>query len=284
MCDSFDFFFLSLVDFAQNNTESGGRRKAAMELPNYNQQLLHQLYALCKEQQFCDCNILVGTVHFRAHKLVLAAASLLFKSLLDGTDTISIDASVVAPDDFALLLEMVYTGRLPLGKHNFTRVISAADNLQMLAVAASCKTLLRGFMSCSNQDQVLRDSISLQAVEAASNCSALPNSFLAAKLDAEVVVGPQESAGNTFGPADSIDLVSVEEPKGSVDETPNEAAVMLSRSHSQDSDFQFFPDSPGEPGSCHLYSSVAEPSEEDSGVVSQTGENCMLTGPPPSKP
>lgn len=28
-------------------------------------------------------------VHFRAHKVVLAAASLLFKSLLDSTDTIS---------------------------------------------------------------------------------------------------------------------------------------------------------------------------------------------------
>uniref|UniRef100_A0A8C9F756 BTB domain-containing protein n=1 Tax=Pavo cristatus TaxID=9049 RepID=A0A8C9F756_PAVCR len=83
-----------------------------MELPSYSKQLLQQLYTLCKEQQFCDCTIFVGAVHFRAHKVVLAAASLLFKSLLDSTDTVSIDASVVTPEEFALLLEMMYTGNL----------------------------------------------------------------------------------------------------------------------------------------------------------------------------
>ena len=72
-----------------------------MELPNYSQQLLLQLYALCKEQRFCDCTISVGNIYFRAHKPVLAAASLLFKTLLDSTDAISIDASVVSPEEFA---------------------------------------------------------------------------------------------------------------------------------------------------------------------------------------
>ncbi|XP_021273092.1 zinc finger and BTB domain-containing protein 40 isoform X4 [Numida meleagris] len=125
-----------------------------MELPSYSKQLLQQLYTLCREQQFCDCTIFVGTVHFRAHKVVLAAASLLFKSLLDSTDTISIDASVVTPEEFALLLEMMYTGKLPMGKHNFTKVISVSDSLQMFDVAVSCKTLLRDLISCSAQDQV----------------------------------------------------------------------------------------------------------------------------------
>ncbi|XP_065594265.1 zinc finger and BTB domain-containing protein 40 [Cyrtonyx montezumae] len=125
-----------------------------MELPSYSKQLLQQLYTLCKEQQFCDCTILVGTVHFRAHKVVLAAASLLFKSLLDSTDAISIDASVVTPEEFALLLEMMYTGKLPMGKHNFTKVISVSSSLQMFDMAVSCKTLLRDLISCSSQDQV----------------------------------------------------------------------------------------------------------------------------------
>ncbi|KAM9115894.1 zinc finger and BTB domain-containing protein 40 isoform 6-T8 [Pangshura tecta] len=139
-----------------------------MELPNYSRQLLQQLYTLCKEQQFCDCTIFIGTVHFRAHKLVLAAASLLFKSLLDSTDTISIDASVVTPDEFALLLEMVYTGKLPLGKHNFTKVISVADSLQMFDVAVSCKNFLSDLISCSSQNQVVRDS-SIQTVDSSRN-------------------------------------------------------------------------------------------------------------------
>ncbi|OXB60736.1 hypothetical protein ASZ78_006099 [Callipepla squamata] len=128
-----------------------------MELPSYSKQLLQQLYTLCKEQQFCDCTILVGTAHFRAHKVVLAAASLLFKSLLDSTDAISIDASVVTPEEFALLLEMMYTGKLPMGKHNFTKVISVSSSLQMFDMAVSCKTLLRDLIGCSSQDQAEAD-------------------------------------------------------------------------------------------------------------------------------
>uniref|UniRef100_A0A4W3HL10 Uncharacterized protein n=1 Tax=Callorhinchus milii TaxID=7868 RepID=A0A4W3HL10_CALMI len=79
---------------------------------------------------------------FPAHKLVLGASSLLFKSLLDNTDTISIDQTVVCPEEFAILLEMVYTGEVPPGHHNFTKVISVADNLQMFDVAVSCKSLM----------------------------------------------------------------------------------------------------------------------------------------------
>ncbi|XP_045046579.2 zinc finger and BTB domain-containing protein 40 isoform X2 [Desmodus rotundus] len=127
-----------------------------MELPNYSRQLLQQLYMLCKEQRFCDCTVSIGATYFRAHKLVLAAASLLFKTLLDSTDTISIDASVVSPEEFALLLEMVYTGKLPVGKHNFSKIISLADSLQMFDVAVSCKTLLTSLVNCSMQGQVVR--------------------------------------------------------------------------------------------------------------------------------
>ncbi|XP_077106306.1 zinc finger and BTB domain-containing protein 40 [Ranitomeya variabilis] len=124
-----------------------------MELPNYSRQLLQQVYTLCKEQQFCDCTIFVGSLHFRAHKLVLSAASLLFKSLLETTETISIDASVVTPDEFSLLLEMMYSGKLPPGKHNLTKIISVADSLQMFDVAVSCKNLLTELMNHSTQSQ-----------------------------------------------------------------------------------------------------------------------------------
>ncbi|XP_078498980.1 zinc finger and BTB domain-containing protein 40 [Lissotriton helveticus] len=129
-----------------------------MELPYYSKQLLLQLHTLCKEQHFCDCTIFIGTIHFRAHKLMLAAASLLFKSLLDDTDTISIDSSVVTAEEFTLLLEIVYTGRLPPGKHNLTKVISVADALQMFDVAVSCKKLLTDLVNRSTQSRTLVDS------------------------------------------------------------------------------------------------------------------------------
>ncbi|KAG7477672.1 hypothetical protein MATL_G00072140 [Megalops atlanticus] len=113
-----------------------------MELPNYSRQLMQQLHTLRKEGQFCDCTILVGDDPHRAHKLVLAASSLLFKSVLEGSESISIDPAVVTSQEFSNLLEMVYTGKLPPGEHNLTRVIAAADSLQMFDVAVSCKSIL----------------------------------------------------------------------------------------------------------------------------------------------
>uniref|UniRef100_A0A674E6Y1 Zinc finger and BTB domain containing 40 n=1 Tax=Salmo trutta TaxID=8032 RepID=A0A674E6Y1_SALTR len=120
-----------------------------MELPNYSRQLMQQLRALRKESQFCDCSILVGDTPHHAHKLVLAASSLLFRSLLEGSDSISIDTAVVSSQEFSCLLDMVYTGKLPPGKHNFTRIIAAADSLQMFDVAVGCKNILTNLMNQS---------------------------------------------------------------------------------------------------------------------------------------
>ncbi|XP_068170955.1 zinc finger and BTB domain-containing protein 40 isoform X2 [Antennarius striatus] len=118
-----------------------------MELPNYSSQLMQQLWALRKEGHFCDCTILVGDSPHRAHKLVLAASSLLFRSLLDGSDTISIDTTMVSSQEFGCLLDMVYTGKLPIGKHNVSRIITAADSLQMFDVAVGFKNVLTSLVS-----------------------------------------------------------------------------------------------------------------------------------------
>ncbi|RXN34337.1 zinc finger and BTB domain-containing 40-like protein [Labeo rohita] len=117
-----------------------------MELPNYSRQLMQQLHALRKEKQFCDCSILVGETPHPAHKLVLAASSMLFKSVLESSDSISIDTDLLSSQEFSSLLDMVYTGKLPPGKHNFTRLIAAADSLQMFDVAVGCKNILTDLM------------------------------------------------------------------------------------------------------------------------------------------
>lgn len=117
-----------------------------MELPNYSWQLMQQLHALRKEKQFCDCSILVGETPHPAHKLVLAASSMLFKSVLEGSDSISIDTDLLSSQEFSCLLDIVYTGKLPPGKHNFTRLIAAADSLQMFDVAVGCKNILNDLM------------------------------------------------------------------------------------------------------------------------------------------
>ncbi|XP_061689149.1 zinc finger and BTB domain-containing protein 40 isoform X3 [Syngnathoides biaculeatus] len=118
-----------------------------IELPNYSAQLMQQLWALQKEGHFCDCTVLVGEDPHRAHKLVLAASSMLFRSLLDLSDTVSIDTTLVSSQEFSCLLDMVYTGKLPLGKHNVSRIIAAADSLQMFDVAVSFKNVLTNIIN-----------------------------------------------------------------------------------------------------------------------------------------
>ncbi|XP_051967453.1 zinc finger and BTB domain-containing protein 40-like isoform X2 [Xyrauchen texanus] len=118
-----------------------------MELPNYSRQLMQQLHALRKENQFCDCSVLVGVTPHPAHKIILAASSMLFKSALESSDSISIDTDLLSSQEFSCLLNMVYTAKLPPGKHNFTRLIAAADSLQMFDVAVGCKNILTDLMN-----------------------------------------------------------------------------------------------------------------------------------------
>ncbi|KAM9217517.1 zinc finger and BTB domain-containing protein 40 isoform 6-T6 [Leptosomus discolor] len=250
-----------------------------MELPSYSKQLLQQLYALCKEQHFCDCTIFIGNVHFRAHKVVLAAASLLFRSLLDSTDTISIDASVVTPEEFALLLEMMYSGKLPLGKHNFTKVISVADSLQMFDVAVSCKNLLRDLISCSTLDQVVRE-VSSQAADSSGNhaeANDLPQSEKPDEGQTHILLS--RSVSPFPGPVEAEMEADVSPPgqELTVNHTWVHQDVMSSDSRSLQEDSGTRPDQPAcaKPGGC-AEEELAEPLEEKGGARGLDSKSCEL--------
>lgn len=77
------------------------------------------------------------------------------RSLLDSSDTISIDTTMVSSQEFACLLDMVYTGKLPLGKHNVSRIVAAADSLQMFDVAVGFKNVLTSLVNQDPSVQVL---------------------------------------------------------------------------------------------------------------------------------
>lgn len=200
-----------------------------MELPNYSRQLLQQVYTLCKEQQFCDCTIFVGSLHFRAHKLVLSAASLLFKSLLETTETISIDASVVSPDEFSLLLEIMYSGKLPPGKHNLTKIISVADSLQMFDVAVSCKNLLTEIMNHSTQSQKKEVPVQPLTFIKADVKPIVPRSNVVSETFAiEKMLSPMSAAGSSVLPAP-------EQPQTNTTLSPDELSNTLDTNGNQQS-------------------------------------------------
>ncbi|XP_026718459.1 zinc finger and BTB domain-containing protein 40 isoform X3 [Athene cunicularia] len=252
-----------------------------MELPSYSKQLLQQLYALCKEEQFCDCTIFIGNVHFRAHKVVLAAASLLFKSLLDSTDTISIDASVVTPEEFALLLEMIYSGKLPLGKHNFTKAISVADSLQMFDVAVSCKNLLRDLISCSTQGQVVRE-VSSQAADSSGNraeANNLPQSEKPGEGETDDILPRRVSP---FPGAVEAEVEAGVSPPGhgfTVNHTWVQQDTMSSDSRSLQEDSGSRPDQPShdEQGGCVEEELAESPEEKGVKDLESTDEGETLT-------
>lgn len=50
---------------------------------------------------------------------------------------------------------MVYTGKLPLGKHNVSRIVAAADSLQMFDVAVGFKNVLTALVNQQPPGQVL---------------------------------------------------------------------------------------------------------------------------------
>lgn len=77
------------------------------------------------------------------------------RSLLDSSDTISIDTAMVSSQEFGCLLDMVYTGKLPLGKHNVSRIVAAADSLQMFDVAVGFKNVLTSLVNQESPVQVL---------------------------------------------------------------------------------------------------------------------------------
>ncbi|XP_029288483.1 zinc finger and BTB domain-containing protein 40 isoform X2 [Cottoperca gobio] len=54
---------------------------------------------------------------------------------------------MVSSQEFGCLLDMVYTGKLPLGKHNVSRIVAAADSLQMFDVAVGFKNVLTSLVN-----------------------------------------------------------------------------------------------------------------------------------------
>ncbi|NXR61204.1 ZBT40 protein, partial [Rhadina sibilatrix] len=65
----------------------------------------------------------------------------------------------------------MYIVRLPLGKHNFTKVFSMADSLQTFDVAVSCKNLLRDLI---NSALIVVRRVSSQEADSSGN-QAEPN-------------------------------------------------------------------------------------------------------------
>ncbi|XP_048852078.1 zinc finger and BTB domain-containing protein 5 [Brienomyrus brachyistius] len=119
-----------------------------MDFPGHFDQIFQQLNYQRLHGQLCDCVIVVGSRHFKAHRSVLAACSTHFRALFtvaegEGSmNMIQLDSEVVTAEAFAALVDMMYTSTLMLGESNVMDVLLAASHLHLNAVVKACKHYL----------------------------------------------------------------------------------------------------------------------------------------------
>ncbi|KAM6965016.1 hypermethylated in cancer 2 protein-like isoform 1-T2 [Aplochiton taeniatus] len=119
-----------------------------MELPNHAKQLLLQLNQQRAKGFLCDVIIVVENALFRAHKNILAASSIYFKSLVLHDNLINLDTEMVNPSVFRQVLDFIYTGKLSTSseqssEQTFSALLTAASYLQLHDLAALCRKRLK---------------------------------------------------------------------------------------------------------------------------------------------
>uniref|UniRef100_A0AAQ5X4N0 Zinc finger and BTB domain-containing protein 17 n=1 Tax=Amphiprion ocellaris TaxID=80972 RepID=A0AAQ5X4N0_AMPOC len=117
-----------------------------MEFPWHSGKVLEQLNKQRRQGLLCDCTFVVDGVDFKAHKAVLAACSVYFRTLfLDQKDVVHLDISNAA--GLGQVLEFMYTAKLSLSPQNVEDVLSVAHFLQMHEIINACSA----YQSMSNQ-------------------------------------------------------------------------------------------------------------------------------------
>ncbi|KAG7520449.1 hypothetical protein JOB18_029496 [Solea senegalensis] len=116
-----------------------------MEFPWHSGKVLEQLDRQRKQGLLCDCTFVVDGVDFKAHKALLAACSVYFRTLfLDQKDVVHLDISNAA--GLGQVLEFMYTAKLNLSPQNVEDVLAVANFLQMQEIVNACSA----YQSMSN--------------------------------------------------------------------------------------------------------------------------------------
>ncbi|CAL9700277.1 unnamed protein product [Knipowitschia caucasica] len=119
-----------------------------MDFPGHFEHIFQQLNYQRIHGQLCDCVIVVGGRHFKAHRSVLAACSTHFRALFTVADgdasmnMVQLDSEVVTAEAFAALVDMMYTSTLMLGESNVMDILLAASHLHLNNVVKACKHYL----------------------------------------------------------------------------------------------------------------------------------------------
>ena len=103
---------------------------------------------------FCDCTLVVQTLEFPIHKLVLAASSEYFRALFTTSMKENHCSRIVlngmSAQTFKAVLNFIYTGKVTLNESNITKLHTAADMLQLDDLLSLCHDYLLNQICTSN--------------------------------------------------------------------------------------------------------------------------------------
>ena len=122
----------------------------------HHEELLERINALRTKQRFCDVTVVVKGEEFQAHKLVLAAASPFFLSLLESQmkerteDLIKIELQEATAPVIEEVLAYVYTGNVSLTTENGHGLIATADYLLLPGLKTMAESFLKLHLTIEN--------------------------------------------------------------------------------------------------------------------------------------
>ncbi|XP_062978552.1 zinc finger and BTB domain-containing protein 9 [Elgaria multicarinata webbii] len=190
-------------------------RSVQIQFPHYAAVLLESLNKHRQEGKFCDISIHVQGRVFQAHKSVLAASSPYFhdKLLLNDTNCIVLP-SVIEPEAFENLLQLIYSGRLKLLLEALPSHLLVASGLQMWQVVDQCSGILKEL-----EGGPCRPPWSSRASESQSPSS---SNYFGARDDGEVASGPEGRRHAQHGAPDDDEVLKIRVPHDEEDEEEDE--------------------------------------------------------------
>ena len=122
----------------------------------HHEELIERINALRTKHRFCDVTVVVKGEEFQAHKLVLAATSPFFLSLLESQmkerreDVIKIELQEATPSVMEQVLAYVYTGNVSLTTENGHGLIATADYLLLPGLKTMAEKFLKLHLTIEN--------------------------------------------------------------------------------------------------------------------------------------
>ena len=122
----------------------------------HHEEVIERINALRTKHRFCDVTVVVKGEEFQAHKLVLAATSPFFLSLLESQmkerteDVIKIELQEATPSVMEQVLAYVYTGNVSLTTENGHGLIATADYLLLPGLKTMAEKFLKLHLTIEN--------------------------------------------------------------------------------------------------------------------------------------